>query len=131
MNDAFPNNNNSVVTWSTCRLIERSQHPFVCDYRTRSLKRRSSLDKKENKMLVWFTSGRDGRVFGRELFLPGDNRSVTVNEEDKSGVESDRWKLDLDAHTPMTITNADISLSGHWLVTGSADKTAKVSFFII
>ncbi|CAH8453719.1 unnamed protein product [Schistosoma intercalatum] len=126
MNDAFPNNNNSVVTWSTCRLIERSQHPFVCDYRTRSLKRRSSLDKKENKMLVWFTSGRDGRVFGRELFLPGDNRSVTVNEENKSGVESDRWKLDLDAHTPMTITNADISLSGHWLVTGSADKTAKV-----
>ncbi|CAH8453549.1 unnamed protein product [Schistosoma guineensis] len=126
MNDAFPNNNNSVVTWSTCRLIERSQHPFVCDYRTRSLKRRSSLDKKENKMLVWFTSGRDGRVFGRELFLPGDNRSVTVSEENKSGVESDRWKLDLDAHTPMTITNADISLSGHWLVTGSADKTAKV-----
>ncbi|CAH8451949.1 unnamed protein product [Schistosoma turkestanicum] len=128
LNDSFPNNTDSAVTWSTCRLIERSQHPLVCDYRTRSPERRSSLDKKESKMLVWFTSGHDGRVFGRELIIPSNNRSVAVNEENKSDSKSNRWTLDLNAHTPMKITDADIGPSGHWLVTGSTDKTAKVWF---
>ncbi|KAK4472519.1 hypothetical protein MN116_003764 [Schistosoma mekongi] len=126
VNDSSPNGNNAVITWSSCRLIERFQHPLVCDNRTRSSQRRSSLDKKGSKMLVWITTGRDGRVFGRELFLPSDNRLVIVNGESDHDFESKRWRLDLDAHVPMTITDADIGPSGHWLITGSTDKTAKV-----
>ncbi|CAH8445488.1 unnamed protein product [Heterobilharzia americana] len=74
-------------------------------------------------MLVCFTAGHDGRVFGRELSLP---ESVICHDERQSSCEEKQWQLNLDAHVPMPVTDADIGPNGQWLVTGSSDQTAKV-----
>ncbi|CAH8830831.1 unnamed protein product [Trichobilharzia szidati] len=119
LNDSS-SNDSSIITWSTCRLIERSQHPLMHDYRKHGAQQKSLFSIKGNQMLVWFTAGRDGRVFGRELCPP--------NNELESDPKGTCWRLDLDAHVPMTVTDADIESSGQWLVTGSTDQTAKVWF---
>lgn len=105
-------NVSSIISWSTCCTISQSS-PGTCNGFVSATP------------LVWLTAGLDGYVYGRELNIEiNDDKPSMTKRTDKF------WRLDLAAHNPMSVTSADISPGGQYLITGSTDQTARVCFFL-
>ncbi|TPP59944.1 hypothetical protein FGIG_07267 [Fasciola gigantica] len=74
-------------------------------------------------------------VYGRQLMFPNTKLSATpedqvvqdsVSQTSPANLDSTPWRLDLAAHAPAPIADADVDPTGQWLLTGSTDETAKV-----
>ncbi|VDP82934.1 unnamed protein product [Echinostoma caproni] len=124
------------VTWSTLRSISKSvllPPPSPYNYQPSSTPHSPAGDALSRTILVWLTAGFDGMIYGRQLIFP--NPKLNSRPEDQmvsdtaarfSNPDSAPWRIDLAAHSPAPISDADIDPTGQWLLTGSTDETAKV-----
>ncbi|KAF6778444.1 hypothetical protein AHF37_01890 [Paragonimus kellicotti] len=108
------------IVWSSLRRI-----PHLSTFADEHSSKIPQTPDRVRHILVWLTAGVDGLVFGRQVVLPSTDL-VTDEVTKRPNRTFPPWRLDLEAHRPWVITDADVDPTGKWLVTASTDKTAKV-----
>ncbi|KAF5402295.1 Apoptotic protease-activating factor 1 [Paragonimus heterotremus] len=108
------------IVWSSLRRI-----PHLSTFADAHSSEIPQAPDRVRHILVWLTAGVDGLVFGRQVVLPSTDL-VTDEVTKRPNRTFPPWRLDLEAHRPWVITDADVDPTGKWLVTASTDKTAKV-----